>query len=258
MLTVGLDVGAESIKAVVLGDSGIAGYAVLEGQFELRKTCEEALSLALGRANASASDVSGLLSTGVGNKEAGYGDRAVTEVVADARGAVWLCPGARTAIDVGSEQARAIRCDGTGKVVSYGKNDKCAAGVGAFVEAMARALEIRIEDVGKLSLQSDRDISLDSNCVVFAETEVVSLIHARTSKADITRAIGDSIARRISSMVHRLGVEEQVIFFGGVAKNIGVVERLKHHLGKSIVVPEEPQIVTALGAALIARDQKGT
>ncbi len=255
MITAGVDVGAEAIKVVILNEGKIASSSILKAGFELQKTCDKALELALGKINLSRSDINRSVATGIGRKEVSYASDDVSVVAADARGAVWLLPRARTIIDVGYEEAWGVRCDGAGKVIAYGKNEKCAAGVGAFVETMARALEITVEEMGALSQKSNRDFTLNFTCAVFAESEVVSLIHAKMSKPDIARAIHESIAMRITAMVRRIavGIEEDVVFIGGLAKNIGVAERLKRHLGMEIIVPEEPQIVAALGAALIAQ-----
>ena len=253
MVTAGVDVGAETIKIIILKDNKIAGCSIVKAGFELRKACDEALELALSKTNLSCSDISQSIATGVGRKEASYAGDSVTEIVADARGAVWLSPQVRTVIDVGAEEGRAIHCDNTGKVIGYVKNDKCAAGVGAFIETMARVLEVTIEEMGILSQQSSRDISLDATCAVFAESDVISLIHANTPKPDIARAIHESITMRITSMIRRVGMEKDIMFLGGVAKNVGVIQSLKQHLGMEIIVPEEPQIMTALGAALIAQ-----
>lgn len=253
MITAGVDVGAEVVKAVILFSGKIAGFSILRAGLDRRQTCEEALDEALKKAGLSRGDLDRIVSTGVGRKEAGFAHDSVTEIAADARGVAFLFPQARTIIDVGAEEARGIRCDSTGRVIDFAKNEKCAAGVGAFVESMARALEITVEEMGPLSLQSTREIPMNVTCVVFAESEVVSLIHAKTPKPDIARAIHEAIATRTTSMVRRVGIEKEVAFIGGVAKNIGVVERLKSHLGTDILIPEEPQIVGALGAALIAQ-----
>ncbi len=254
MITAGIDVGSQVIKVVLLNDGKIAGYSVLKAGFDLAKSSEQALEMALDNAKLPRSEVNRFIATGTGRKEVPYTQDSVLEIIADAKAAIWLSPQVRTIIDIGNEQALGIRCDSAGKVVAYGKNDKCAAGVGAFVETVARVLEVPAEELGELSRKATLEVSLNFTCAVFAESEVVSLIHAKTSKADIARAINDAIAMRVSGMVGRVGVEKEVMVIGGVAKNIGIIDRLKHHLGVDITVPEEPQIVTALGAALIARD----
>jgi benzoyl-CoA reductase subunit D len=254
VITAGIDIGSEAIKAVILNDGKIGSFAVVRAGFELGKAADEALDLALSKTKLSRTDVSRIVATGSGRKEVSITNDNVSEIVADAHGAFFLSPTVRTIIDIGNEQALGIRCDSAGKIVTYGKNEKCAAGVGAFVETMARALEVPIEQLGVLSQKATQDISLNFTCAVFAETEVVSLIHAKTPKPDIARAIHDAIAMRITGMIGRVGVEKEVMLVGGVVKNIGVVERLERHLGMKTIVPEEPQIVAALGAALIARD----
>jgi benzoyl-CoA reductase subunit D len=253
MITAGLDVGSEFIKSVILKDNAITGYSILLSGFELQKTCLEALEIALNKSEINKNEINRLLATGVGNEEAGYKD-TVSAVAADARGGVWLFPKVHTIIDVGNEQAWGIHCNNSGKVLAYSRNNKCAAGVGAFVEAMARVLEVPLDELGKLSMAAHHEVTLSSSCAVFAETEVVSLIHSQTDKSDIARAINDSIAVRITAMLQRTGLEQEVLFCGGVANNIGIIERLQHHLKTKLLVPQQPQIVTALGAALIAQD----
>ena len=162
MITTGIDVGTEAVKVVILEDEEIASYSIVKAGFELQKSCDEAIESALSKINLSRSDISGFIATGIGSKEVSYADDSVSEIVADARGAVWLFPQVRTIIDVGCEQARAIRCDSTGRVITYGNNEKCAAGAGAFVETMARVLEVSVEEMGKLSQKSSRDVSLNS------------------------------------------------------------------------------------------------
>ena len=253
MITAGVDLGAETVKMVILRDGQVLGSSVVRAGLDRRASAEEALEIALKQSGLSRGDIKHITATGIGRKEAGFAQDSVTEIAADARGAAYLFPSVKTVIDVGAEEARGIRVDGTGKVVDFAKNEKCAAGVGSFVESMARALELKLEEMGPLSLKSQKEIPMNVTCVVFAESEVVSLIHARTPKEDIARAIHEAIATRTTSMVRRVGIEKEVVLIGGVARNPGVVERLKKHLGVDILLPENPQTVGALGAALIAR-----
>jgi benzoyl-CoA reductase subunit D len=177
-------------------------------------------------------------------------------VAADARGARHLVPEARTIIDVGAEEARAIRLDDRGKVVDFAVNEKCAAGAGAFVEAMSRALEVGLEEFGRISLDSTESIPMNAQCTVFAESEVVSLIHANTEQKDIARAVHDAMAGRVSAMARRAGLEAPVVVGGGVAKNVGFVRSLEDALGVSpLRVLPDPEFVGALGAALVAWDK---
>lgn len=259
MVVAGMDVGSRTTKIVLLAGDEIVSHSIVAAGIDLRESCERALREALKKAKLSAKDVVHITATGIGNKAMQLADDEVVESAASVKGVLWLFPSARTVIDVGAEATKAIACDDKGNVVDFARNEKCAAGVGAFVEAMARALEVEVDEIGPLSLQAQNEIQLDATCVIFGESEVVSLIHAGTPKADIARSIHDAIATRTISMVRRIGVREDVVIIGGLAKNSGVVDSLKRCLRSTILLPGEPQIVTALGAALLAaaKPQRG-
>ncbi|MFC1493560.1 acyl-CoA dehydratase activase, partial [candidate division KSB1 bacterium] len=188
---------------------------------------------------------------GSGKSEVTYADKGITEVTAAAAGVVSMDPAVRTIIDVGAEEGRSIRCDETGKIIDFAVNEKCAAGAGAFTEAMARALEMTIEEFGPLSLKSSKEIPMNAQCAVFAESEVVSLLHAKTPKEDIARAVNDAIASRITSMVRKVGFEKEVALIGGVAYNVGFVDSLKNDLESEFFIPEDPEYAVAYGAAVL-------
>jgi benzoyl-CoA reductase subunit D len=171
---------------------------------------------------------------------------------ADAKAGVYLFPKARTIIDVGAEEARAVKCDDKGIMVDFVVNERCAAGAGAFIEAMARALEVKLEDMGPLSLKAERASPINATCVIFGESDVVTLIHRQESKPEIARAVFDAMADRVSSMVHRLGINPDVVLVGGVAKDVGFVASLRRKLGVDVLIPEYPKFAGALGAALVA------
>jgi predicted CoA-substrate-specific enzyme activase len=178
----------------------------------------------------------------------------ITEITCHARGAFFVHPGTRTVIDIGGQDSKVIRLDEKGRNVDFQMNDKCAAGTGRFLEVMAHALEVKLEDLGPLSRGAQRTIKISSTCTVFAETEVVSLIADNQPKDVIIRGLHESIADRILGLVQRVGLEETVALTGGVAKNEGVVQALESRLKVRLFIPPEPQIIGALGAALIARD----
>ncbi|MDP3040970.1 MAG: acyl-CoA dehydratase activase, partial [Deltaproteobacteria bacterium] len=163
-------------------------------------------------------------------------------------------PETRTVIDIGGQDSKVIRLDKKGRNVDFQMNDKCAAGTGRFLEVMARALEVKLEDLGRLSRSAQRTIKISSMCTVFAESEVVSLIADNQPQEVIIRGLHDAIADRILGMIRRVGVEEKVTLTGGVAKNEGVVQALEERLEVRVFVPPEPQIIGALGAALLARE----
>jgi len=252
LITAGIDCGAKTVKvAIVLDGNIVARCGKLTG-WSQSETAAACLSEALVLAGLDRVAVARVAATGAGRRAVDFADLEMTEVTADALGAVLAHPPARTVIDVGAEEARAIRCDASGRLLDFALNEKCAAGTGAFTEAMARALEVPVEELGALSLQSTQTVSINAQCAVFAESEVVSLLHANTPRADIARAIHDGIAARIASLVRRVGVMQDLVLIGGLAKNAGFVDSLGRALGATLVVPEWPEYAGATGAALVA------
>jgi len=247
--------GSKNIKAAILKNGQVLARGLTQSGFEQRAAAEKIFNELLEKAGLSRDDIDHIVATGAGKDVAPYANSEISMMGADALGGTFLFPSARTVIDVGAEAGRAVRCDGKGRMVDFVVNEKCAAGAGTFIEAMARALEVKLEEIGPLSLKAEKVISMNAQCTIFAESEVVSLIHEKTSKADIARAIHDAIANRIASMTRRLGVQRDVILAGGVAKNVGFVSSLQRTLAVDLLVPEEPEFVGALGAALVP--QKG-
>lgn len=256
MITAGMDIGAETVKVVILKDSQVLSHSVVPVGIDMKQSTGQALGEALNKAGITMDDLKHVTATGAGRKHAPFAHDQVGEVIADAKGAAWLFPTVRTVIDVGAEESRGIKCGAGGKVLDFARNEKCAAGTGTFVEAMAKALEVKVEEMGELSLLSREEIPMNVTCVIFAESEVISLIHSGVNKVDIARAIHNAIATRTVSMVRRIGIEKDVVFIGGVAKNVGIAALLGKHLGVEPLIPENPQIVGALGAAIIAKEKK--
>lgn len=260
MVSVGMDIGAKNTKVIILKNGQILAKSSVLSGFDQKAAAEQALNEALNNAGLSREDVEHLTATGAGMDAVPFASDTVTEISADARGIAAIFPSVRTTIDVGAEEGRAIRLNEQGKVVDFGINEKCAAGAGAFTEAMARALEVNIEEMGDLSLKSTKAVPMNAQCTIFAESEVVSLIHQKTPKADIIRAVHDAIADRITSMARRVGIEQEVAIIGGVANNIGFIDSMKRNLGYDVLVPKEPiapEFVSAYGAALTAQDRIG-
>ena len=256
MITAGVDVGAKFAKVVILKDGQITARAKALVGLDLLKSASVVFETALKDAGISRSDIQRVVATGMGGnailqKPPINADQVVSVVVAGAAGAYQAVPTAKTVIDVGAEEGRGIKVEG-GKVRDFVINERCAAGAGTFIEAMARALEVKVEDLGPLSLKSMNTIPMNAQCCVFAESEVVSLIHSKISKEDISRAIHDAIAGRISSMILRIGVEKDVVLIGGCALNPGFIPPLEKELHSTIIVPEFPEYISALGAAVIA------
>jgi benzoyl-CoA reductase subunit D len=252
MITVGMDLGTQSVKAIVLKDGAVIGRSKVFSGFDPTKAAEQAVAEALKQAKIGMAEVANFVSTGSGMEMAPYKKSTVSMMGADAKAGVFLFPNARTIIDVGAEEARAVKCDERGIMVDFVVNERCAAGAGAFIEAMARALEVKIEDMGQLALKAERASPINATCVIFGESDVVSLIHRQESKPEIARAVFDAMADRVSSMVHRLGINPDVVLVGGVANDVGFLASLKRKLNIEIVIPQNPEFVGALGAALTA------
>ncbi|MFQ5498907.1 MAG: acyl-CoA dehydratase activase [Candidatus Zixiibacteriota bacterium] len=257
MITAGIDMGSKHIKVVILNEGEIIGKAMVATGFEQAEAAEDCLDRATKSAGLERSAVGHVVSTGAGRKTVQWADGDITEVGADAKGVNALVPDARTVIDVGSEEGRGIKIDAAGKVADFAVNEKCAAGAGSFAESMSRALEVSLEEFGQLSLKSTQNIPMNAQCTVFAESEVVSLLHSETPKEDIARAVLDAIASRITSMVRRVGLERKIVLIGGVSYNPGFVKSLNRALESDVIVPVDPEYVGALGAAIVAAERKG-
>jgi benzoyl-CoA reductase subunit D len=254
VVSAGIDVGSQSTKAVVIRDGQIVGRGCLASAFDAAAAARQALDAALAQAGVAAAEVRRLGATGIGRDEVASCHVRPGEVSCAARGAQRLLPAARTVIDIGAEQGTALRCDGRGRVLDFAINEKCAAGAGAFCEAIARALEVPLEEFGALGLQSTHLVPMNLQCVVFAESEVVSMIHSNVPKPDIARAVHVALAARVAGMVRRVGVEPQVALVGGLARNVAFVAALRLALGVDAQIPEEPELCGALGAALAAEE----
>ena len=257
MITSGIDMGTQSIKVVILKDGEILSRGRAFSGFEPTKAAEQAFMEALKKAKISRDEVEHITATGAGADMAPYSDSTISMMGADARAGAYLFPSARTVIDIGAEEARAVRFDEKGAMLNFVVNERCAAGAGTFIEAMARALEVKLEEMGPLSLKAERASPINATCVIFGESDVVTLIHRQEPKPEIARAIFDAMADRISSMVQRLGINPDVVLIGGVAKDVGFVASLKRKLGTDLLIPKDPEFAGALGAALNAAKRIG-
>ncbi len=251
MISIGIDAGAATTKAVVLRENEIAGYTIVPTGFDFRKAGEKAFEEVLSNCSIGESEVGKILATGYGGSSIGFAERTTSEITAHARGVNYLIPAAHTIIDIGGQDSKVIITE-NGKVVDFLMNDRCAAGTGKFLEYTAKALEISLNELGTLALVSKNPAKISSMCTVFAESEVISLRAQKTKKEDIAAGLIESIILRTITMVKKLGIKPEVVFVGGVAKNPGVVKALEKALDIRIKLPEEPQITGALGAALLA------
>jgi predicted CoA-substrate-specific enzyme activase len=252
MIVAGLDIGSMTTEAVILQDRAVRASRILPTGANSRKAAERSLAEALDRAGLKQVDLAAIVTTGYGRASFPPADKMVTEITCHARGAFFIHPETRTVIDIGGQDSKVIRLDEQGRNIDFQMNDKCAAGTGRFLEVMAHALEVKVEDLGRISLGASRAVKISSMCTVFAESEVVSLIAENQPREVIIRGLHQAIADRILGMVNRVGIRQEVTLTGGVAKNEGVARALEERLGVKLFIPPEPQIIGALGAALLA------
>lgn len=255
MFTMGIDVGSASSKVVILEDgSRVAASEVV--QIGTGSTGpKRALDAALQKAGLSLSDISKTVATGYGRFAFDGADKQVSEISCHARGIYFLIPTARTIIDIGGQDAKAIRLDSKGHVRQFYMNDKCAAGTGRFLEVMSRVLEVPIEQMDRYGACATEPAAVSSTCTVFAESEVISQLSKGISKENIIAGVHRSVASKACALIYRAGVEEDIVMSGGVARNAGVVEAISRELAKPVLVAPSPQTTGALGAALFAYDE---
>ena len=249
MIVAGIDVGGKNLHIILKKEGQILEKASGPAGIKKAETVEQLYDEILIKAGITRNDVGRVMATGSSAKRVAFADGSIPDAAADARGVNKLVPSARTVIDVGAEEGRAIKISPEGKVLDFAINDKCAAGTGTFVEAMSRALEVSVNEMSEIALQSTQTLSTNAQCAVFGESEVVSLIHQKTPKPDIARAVMNAIAGRVASVARIVGLEKDVVMVGGMAKNAGFVDSLKKSIDMNIIVPEDPDFVGALGAA---------
>lgn len=254
----GIDVGSLSADAVLIDSSGnTASFSILPTGSDSRAAGRKALTTALKDAGLEEADLGGIVSTGYSRERVQEASSSKTEITCHARGAAHVFPDTGLVIDIGGQDSKTIRLGIKGKVLDFAMNDKCAAGTGRFLEVMANALGVEIGNMAGLAENHEEEVSISSTCTVFAESEVVSLISVGTSPADIAFAICRAVAHRTAGLASRVGLIGPVVMTGGVAKNKAVVAALSEKINLPILVPHEPQIIGALGAALFALDEAG-
>jgi predicted CoA-substrate-specific enzyme activase len=255
MHVLGIDIGAATAKAVVLNDYKILSFAVMPTGFNVVNTAHEITDRACKEIGSSIDDIEFTVSTGYARNAVPFANKTVTEVTCHAKGIHFLLPEARTIIDIGGQDSKVIRINESGNVINFTMNDKCAAGTGRFFEVMAGIFGLDISEMGPVALQSSDPSQISSTCTVFAETEVVSLRAQGKSREDLIGGIHKAAVSRIMAMGKMLGYEKEVILTGGVAKNIGVKKFFEDEFKFEIIVPAEPQITGAVGAALLAENE---
>jgi predicted CoA-substrate-specific enzyme activase len=230
----------------------VRGKSLVRTRPDFVAVAKEALGLALEQAGLKETDLSYIATTGFGRYNVPFRDIQITEITCVGRGAVFLFPKTRCILDIGAQSTRAIRIHDGGKVREFRTNDKCAAGAGGFIERAAKYLEVKIEEVGELSLRSDQPQTISSVCAVLAESEIINHVSNGQTVENILYGVHQSLASRALALMKRAGLEDEVTFVGGVARQKGMVKALEEALKKKVNVSEEPEIAGALGAALLA------
>ena len=249
----GVDIGSAMTKVVVTDETKKLASVVHHTGAEHRKMANKVMEEALAKTGLAFDDISYVVATGYGRMNVPFADGQITELTCHARGLASIFPNVKLGIDVGGQDAKALRIR-DGKLVDFVMNDKCAAGTGRFLEVIANALGLKVEELGSISSRATGRVSISSTCTVFAEQEVISRLSEGASIENIVAGLHDSIAGRVARMARKLKIEPDVVFTGGVAKNSGVVHSLEEHLGRKVLVPDEPLLSGALGAALMGRD----
>ncbi|MDO4553846.1 MAG: acyl-CoA dehydratase activase [Lachnospiraceae bacterium] len=253
MYVMGIDSGSTSTNAVIMNqDRKIVAYSVVRTGAKSGESADKILKEILKKADLTREDITKIVSTGYGRVSIPFADENVTEISCHGKGAHYFNPKIRTILDIGGQDSKGIRLNESGEVVDFVMNDKCAAGTGRFLEMIARSLEISIDELGPIAMESTEDIEITSMCSVFAESEVISLIANNKEKADIANGICRSIANKSYSLIKRAGMEPDFMMTGGVAKNPGVVRAVEEKIGAPLYICPEPEIVGAAGAALYA------
>jgi predicted CoA-substrate-specific enzyme activase len=249
----GVDVGSTQTKAVILGGRRqIHSRALIPTGANVTRAAEKAFQEALENGGLQREDVAAIAGTGYGRYKVTFGDFQVTEITCHARGAQFLFPNTRTVIDMGGQDTKGIKVGPEGEVLDFVMNDKCAAGTGRFLAAAAEVMDIPLDEIGKRALEAKRPVRLTSVCTVFVETDIMSYLAQKKSIEDILAGVHQAIASRTMALVRRVGLEEEVTFSGGVARNIGMVKALQDKLGLEMNVSTESHFMGALGAALFA------
>jgi predicted CoA-substrate-specific enzyme activase len=250
----GVDIGSTMTKVAII-DTADRVLSAIKGPTgpEHRQLANQVMRTALEQADLQLDDISYIIATGYGRVNVPFADDQITELSCHARGVFSLFPNVRTAIDIGGQDAKCMKIN-KGKLVDFAMNDKCAAGTGRFLEVTAATLGIRLEEMGNISLKSNKKIQISNLCTIFAQQEVVALLSRGEKVEDIIAGLHDALASRVAALARRLKVEPDVVLTGGVAKNTGMVKAMKENLGCELLVPEEPLLTGAMGAAILAKE----
>jgi predicted CoA-substrate-specific enzyme activase len=248
----GIDIGASYSKGVITRDSDLAAYYVIPSGADYRNAAKKIRDELLRRAKLSPKDIAAVAATGTGATNVDFAGRHASEIVCTARGINNFFPQVRTAIEVAGQSSKVIKVNEQGMVANFTVSEKCAAGSGRFIEVIANVLRIDLKDFGPVSLKSQRPVSFGTGCAVFGESEAITRVAEGIPKEDITAGVNQALAGKISSLARKIRLEEPCAICGGGALNTGLIIAIEEELHIRLLVPPQPQIVTALGAAIIA------
>jgi predicted CoA-substrate-specific enzyme activase len=250
----GIDLGSTMTKVVIIDeDEKIRARVESHTGAEHRRLANKVMEEALKQAELPFAKIAYVVATGYGRINVPFADRQITELTCHARGVFSLFPSVRTALDIGGQDAKGLKIK-EGKLIDFVMNDKCAAGTGRFLEVIAKALDLKLEELGSISLKSANRVNISNTCTIFAQQEVIAHLSEGIPLEDIVAGLHEAIASRAVGMLRRLKIEPDVVFTGGVAKNSGVVKAVRENLGGEVLVPEDPLISGALGAALLGKE----
>jgi predicted CoA-substrate-specific enzyme activase len=273
VLTMGIDIGSRSSKCVILDEGQLLTYGSIETGPNIVKTAQAVVDATVNRRTSlwgeyrmqlpdvkvdhlKIDNMACIVSTGYGRAVVPFAHRNITEISCHCRGAQWFEPGVSTILDVGGQDSKGIRVGAKGEVADFVMNDKCAGGTGRFMEIVAEALHLPLSEIGALSLQSTKVLPFSSTCAAFGRGAAVAMMKEGERKEDILAGLHEAIAKRVLSIVKRVGIEDKFVISGGIGRNVGLVSKIEDRLeGLKVTLPQEPMIVGAVGAALFALDQ---
>jgi predicted CoA-substrate-specific enzyme activase len=249
----GIDIGARTSKGVIIEDDKVKAYHSLLSGINYREAAQRLRDELLAKTGLLLGDIAYTIATGVGAQNVSFSQQKVDDLRCCARGVNYFFPEAKMVIDVGGTSSRVTQIDKMGRVINFIVSEKCAAGSGYFLETIANVLRIKLEDIGPLSLTSQNPVTFTTGCAVFGESEAVSRVSEGFSKEDILAGVHRALASKISTLVARVGLEEPCVISGGGGLDIGLIRSIEEELGIQLLVPPEPQFITALGAAVLAK-----
>ena len=252
VFALGVDIGSASSKGVALGDQGVLGSFERPSGGDFRLTAEKIRGELLSQIGRTADDISRTVATGYGSKLVTFADEVEPDIICQAKGVFSLLPSVKTVIDVGDLYTKVLRLDGYGSVHNFLLSGKCAGGSGRILQVIAKVLHVKVEEIGELSLKSKNRVEFNTGCAVFSESEAISRLSQEVAKEDLLAGIHRALAAQINSLAERMGVEQDVAIVGGGARDAGLIEALKEIRGHDILVPPNPHMTAAFGAAIMA------